>query len=404
MVAGEYTANGGRPEVMNLRLACATLLLRMDTNSYVPLKPSVAMKIAQVAPLFESVPPKAYGGTERVVSYLTEALVSQGHDVTLFACDDSVTKAHLVAGAKRGLRLDPARPDPVIRHVIMMDLVFDHASQFDVIHFHVDALHYPMARRCATPSLTTLHGRLDLPDIQILHNHFGEHPVVSISHHQRTTMRDANWLDTVHHGLPVDQYRFHPHPENYFAFLGRISPEKRVDRAIEIAIACGTPLRIAAKVDTYDERYFEDVIKPLLNHPLIEFMGEIAEAEKNDFLGGAKALLFPIDWPEPFGLVMIEALAAGTPVIAFDRGSVSEIVEDGVSGRIVVSTAEAIKAGREVGRISRRRCRDAFDLKFTSSIMATRYLSLYAKLTAGRSSVGGPVPRKIETSNRGRTG
>jgi glycosyltransferase involved in cell wall biosynthesis len=269
--------------------------------------------------------------------------------------------------------------------MIMLDLVFSSAPQFDVIHFHGDALHYPLARRCPTPSLTTLHGRLDTPDLQLLHRHFTSHPVVSISSQQRKTMWNANWLDTVHHGLPLDQYDFYPSAGDYFAFLGRISPEKRVDRAIEIAIACDTRLLIAAKVDPYDQRYFEDEIKPLLDHPLIEFVGEIGDRQKNDFLGHAKALLFPIDWPEPFGLVMIEALAAGTPVIAYGHGAVPEIIEHGATGFIVASQLEAIAAARAVGAIERSQCRADFEQRFTATIMASRYVELYTRLVAMRS-------------------
>jgi glycosyltransferase involved in cell wall biosynthesis len=341
------------------------------------------MRIAQVAPLFERVPPTHYGGTERVVSWLTEALVEQDHQVTLFASGDSVTRARLVPVTERSLRLDRRRPDWIVWHTLMLDRVFAMAQDFDIIHFHVDVLHLPLARRCSTPSLTTLHGRLDLPDLPPLYRYFPEHPVVSISDYQRKPLPWANWQATVHHGLPLELYDFHPEPDDYFAFVGRISPEKRVDRAIEIAIACGTPLRVAAKVDDADRLYFEDRIRPLLDHPLVEFVGEIDEPRKNDFIGRARALLFPIDWPEPFGIVMIEAMACGTPVISYRSGSVPEVLEHGVTGYVVDDQQEAIAAAREIHHIDRHRCRDAFERRFTARTMAERYLDVYR-------SLGGP--------------
>ena len=304
------------------------------------------MKIAQVAPLFESVPPRAYGGTERVVSYLTEALVDQGHDVTLYASGDSVTEARLVPAVDYSLRLHPRQPDWLMWHTSMVDRVFEDASRYDAIHFHIDYLHYPLARRCKTPCVTTLHGRLDLPDLLPLHQHFVNHPLVSISNSQRDPLSSANWCATVYHGLPEDLYRFQPVPQDYFAFVGRISPEKRLDRAIEIAVACGVRLKVAAKVDRTDREYFEREVRHLLDHPLVEYIGEIGDDRKNDFIGNARALLFPIDWPEPFGLVMIEAFACGTPVIAYDRGSVSEVMQDGITGYI----AARRKAWRYPGR------------------------------------------------------
>ena len=343
------------------------------------------MKIAQVAPLFESVPPQGYGGTERVVSYLTEALVAQGHDVTLFASGDSVTSAELVPVTERALRLDPHRPDWLVWHTIMLDQVFSRAAEFDVIHFHVDFLHYPLARVCLTPCVTTLHGRLDLQDLPPLHRHFFDHPLVSISDNQRKAMPQANWCATVHHGLPRELYGLHVRPQSYFAFVGRISPEKRLDRAIEIALRCDTPLRIAAKVDPADCAYFEQQIRPLLSHPLVEFVGEIGEAQKNEFIGQARALLFPIDWPEPFGLVMIEAFACGTPVVAYPCGSVPEVMRDGITGRIVQDQDEAVEAARRIDRIDRRRCREVFDRYFTSDVMALRYIGVYQTLIGTRS-------------------
>jgi len=335
------------------------------------------MRIAQVAPLYESVPPRYYGGTERVVSYLTEELVRQGHEVTLFASGDSVTRARLVAACPRSLRLDPKCIDPLAHHVRMVEMVFQRAAEFDIIHFHIDYLHFPLARRYGVPHVTTLHGRLDLPDLEPLYREFQDMPVVSISNAQRRPLPWARWVGTVYHGLPRDLYTFREEPGRYLAFLGRISPEKRVDRAIEIARRVGMPLKVAAKVDRVDREYFETVIRPLLRGPWVEYIGEIGEAEKNDFLGQAYALLFPIDWPEPFGLVMIEALACGTPVIAYRNGSVPEIIEDGVTGFIVQSLEEAVEAVPKVAGLSRRRCRQVFEERFTAERMARDYLAVY---------------------------
>jgi glycosyltransferase involved in cell wall biosynthesis len=338
------------------------------------------MRIAQVAPLFESVPPQGYGGTERVVSYLTEALVRDGHEVTLFASRDSRTSARLVPVVERSLRLAPHRPEWLMWHTVLMDKVFDMARQFDVIHFHTDFLHYPLARRCPTPSLTTLHGRLDLPDLAPLHRHFSEQALVSISDSQRLPLTGANWLATVHHGLPANLYGATQAVDDYFVFIGRISPEKRLDRAIEIALACAKRLRIAAKVDPADTAYFEREIRGLLDHPLIEYVGEIGEDRKRDFIGRARAMLFPIDWPEPFGLVMIESLACGTPVIAYDCGSVSEILQDGGTGYIVRTQEEAIEAAMRVHRLDRRLCRQEFEQRFTADRMARQYVDVYRSL------------------------
>jgi glycosyltransferase involved in cell wall biosynthesis len=340
------------------------------------------MRIAQIAPLIESVPPRAYGGSERVVHYLTESLVQMGHDVTLFASGDSSTSARLVPIVDRALRLNPARPDPVIWHTLMVDRVRELCNSFDVIHFHIDTVHLPVAVHCRTPSLTTLHGRLDLPDLKPLFKRFQKHPLVSISDNQRTPIPWANWLATVHHGLPLDLYDCHPQAQDYFAFVGRISPEKRCDRAIEIAIACNTPLRIAAKVDVNDHEYYEQKIEPLLDHPLVTFVGEIGDADKNDFVGNAKALLMPIDWPEPFGLVIIEALACGTPVIAYGHGAIPELIDDGETGFIVHNQDEAIAAAQAVGRISRQTCRAAFERRFAAPVMARQYLQHYTALMA----------------------
>lgn len=338
------------------------------------------MKIAQVAPLIESVPPKAYGGTERVVHYLTEALVQMGHEVTLFASGDSRTSARLVPIVDRSLRLHPAKPDPVIWHTLMVDRVRELSGSFDVIHFHVETLHLPLMSRCATPSLTTLHGRLDLPDLKPLMRRFKDHPLASISDSQRTPLAWARWLGTVHHGLPPDLYTFHPRAQDYFAFVGRVSPEKGLDRAIEIAIACDTPIRIAAKVDTQDLEYFERVIEPMLDHPLVTFVGEIGDAAKNEFIGNAKAFLMPVNWPEPFGLVVIEALACGTPVIAYGCGAIPELLDDGLTGFIVHDQHQAIAAARRIGEIDRSACREVFERRFTAEVMARNYLALYREL------------------------
>src|ERR1700736_1958060 len=293
------------------------------------------MKIAQIAPLFESVPPRLYGGTERVVSWLAEALISLGHEVTLFASGDSVTNARLVPVCRKALRLDAECVDPVVHHVLMMEEVFSQAGDFDLIHSHVDYLHFSLIRREQTPCVTTLHGRLDLPDLAPLYKNFRDIPLVSISDAQREPLPWANWQATVHHGLPRNLHQPGDGGGGYLSFLGRTAREKRPDRAIEMARRAGMPLQIAAKVAPTDRPYFEREILPLLQDPLIEFVGEIGEADKGAFLGDAAALLFPIDWPEPFGLVQVEAMAAGTPVIAFRGGSVPEIIEDGVTGFIV---------------------------------------------------------------------
>jgi glycosyltransferase involved in cell wall biosynthesis len=344
------------------------------------------MRIAQVAPLWESVPPRFYGGTERVVAFLTEELVRLGHHVTLFASGDSDTSANLVPACREALRLrGSACRDHLAPHILMLEQVAEKARDFDVIHFHISELHFPVARRLPTAAhVTTLHGRLDLEELQPLYREFADMPVVSISDAQRHALPHADWIATVHHGLPTDLFTFDAVGGAYLAFLGRISPEKRVDRAIAIAKSCGVPLRIAAKVDEADRKYFERDIAPLLDHPLVSFIGEIAEQEKNVFLGGSKALLFPIDWPEPFGLVMIEAMACGVPVIAFPGGSVEEIVEDGVNGFVVNSIEQASSAVRHIDRINRRKCRERFESRFTARRMASRYVDVYRKLAATR--------------------
>jgi glycosyltransferase involved in cell wall biosynthesis len=343
------------------------------------------MKIAQVAPLYESVPPRLYGGTERVVFNLTNELVRQGHDVTLFASGDSRTAATLVPIVHEALRLSSC-VDWMTPHVLLLEQVTNRSRQFDLIHFHIAQLHFPLARRISTPHVTTLHGRLDLPELVPFYDEFQDLPVVSISDAQRQPLPQANWIGTVYHGMPEESLAFHPGPGRYLAFLGRISPEKRVDRAIEIAKACGWPLRIAAKVDAADVEYFEREIKPLLNDPLIEYIGEIGEREKAAFLGGAIALLFPIDWPEQFGLVMIESLACGTPVVAFRGGSVDEILDDGVTAFIVDNVRDAIAATRRIHSLSRGTCRRVFEQRFTASRMADEYVELYEQLCRERAT------------------
>ncbi len=350
------------------------------------------MRIAQVAPLHESVPPQLYGGTERVVSYLTEALVSAGHDVTLFASGDSLTSAELVPLCPRALRLDPECVDPLAHHILLLESVADRAHEFDIIHYHIDYLHFPLSRRSGLPQVTTPHGRLDLPDLVPIYRRFPEMPVISISDAQRKPLPWLNWQTTIHHGLPEDLYRFHSEPGIYLAFVGRISPEKRVDRAIQIALALEMPLKIAAKVDRVDKEYFQDVIEPLLDHPLIEYIGEIGDREKEEFLGNAHALLFPIDWPEPFGLVMIEALACGTPVIAYNHGSVPEILEHGKTGFVVSSLGEAIECARRIGEINRADCRAAFERRFSARRMAHDYVRAYRQLARRPVTLPAEIP------------
>ena len=340
------------------------------------------MRIAQIAPLAEAVPPKLYGGTERVIWWLTEALVDLGHDVTLFASGDSVTSAKLVPCAPTGLRLAGIN-DHVASTLAMVERVRAVADQFDVLHFHIDMLHYPVFRERADRCLTTLHGRQDLPDFWPAYRTFPEMKLVSISDSQRTPIPDANFIDTVYHGLPRGLIRKGAGEGGYLAFLGRISPEKRPDRAIEIAKAAGIPLKIAAKIDHADHAYFTRVIEPLLDSPLIEFVGEIGDDEKSEFLGAAAALLFPIDWPEPFGLVMIEAMAAGTPVIAWRCGSTEEVIEHGRSGFLVETMDEAIAAVVAARALSREGVRAAFEQRFTSEHMARHYVDLYRTLAAG---------------------
>jgi glycosyltransferase involved in cell wall biosynthesis len=350
------------------------------------------MRVAQIAPLFESVPPRLYGGTERVVSYLTEELVRQGHQVTLFASEDSFTSAELVPCAPRALRLDPDVRDAIPHQMLMLDKVRERAGEFDILHFHIDYLHFPLFRAEAGRALTTLHGRQDLSDHMPFYAHFPEMPLVSISNAQRAPLPRANFVASVHHGLPLELHKPSFERGGYLAFLGRISPEKRPDRAIAIARASGVPLKIAAKVDKVDETYFREVIAPMLDHPQIEFIGEINEGEKTEFVGQAAALLFPIDWPEPFGLVMIEAMACGTPVLAFRRGSVPEIIEDGLTGRIVGSIEEAVRAMPDLLALDRRLIRSRFEERFSAGRMAADYLKVYHKLLRKRTAPEPELP------------
>jgi len=336
------------------------------------------MRIAQVAPLCESVPPKLYGGTERVVAYLTDECVRRGHEVTLFASGDSVTDARLRPACRRALRLEGAKViDPLAHHIGMIEMVAREAYSFDIVHFHIDYLHFPVTRRQRITAVTTMHGRLDIPDVHPVHREFAEMHLVSVSDAQRRPMPWANWAGTVYHGVPENLYQLRIQPGTYLAFLGRISPEKRVDRAIEIARRTGIPLKIAAKVDVVDEEYFESQIRGLLDDSLIEYLGEIGDEEKSEFLGGACALLFPVDWPEPFGLVMIEALACGTPVIAYRAGSVPEIIEEGRTGYIVETLDQAVSAVRRIDALDRRTCRRVFEERFSAGRMCADYLALY---------------------------
>jgi len=345
------------------------------------------MRIAQIAPLHEAVPPKLYGGTERVVSFLTEELVAQGHDVTLFASGDSVTSAKLEPVWPRALRLDPTIRDPIAPQMLLMEAVRRRVDEFDVLHFHLDYWPFSLFGRQRTPFVTTMHGRLDLPEWQPMFDMFPTAPIVSISDAQRRPLPQARYVGTVLHGLPENLLTPQPGPKDYLAFLGRIAPEKGPDRAIRIARACGIPLKIAAKVDRTDQVYFDEVIRPMLAGGGVEMIGEINDAQKPEFLSGAKALLMPIDWPEPFGLVMIESMACGTPVIAFNRGSVPEIVEDGVSGYIVEDERGAMSAVDRLSKLSRTTVRQRFETRFSARRMAQDYLTIYRSLAGEERSV-----------------
>jgi glycosyltransferase involved in cell wall biosynthesis len=338
------------------------------------------MHIAQIAPLTEAVPPKLYGGTERVVSWLTEELIALGHEVTLFASGDSVTSARLEANWPRALRLDGSVRDPNALHMMMLERVYQRAATFDMLHFHLDYYPFSLFSRQPTPFVTTLHGRLDLPEHQPVFDTFSHIPVVSISNAQRRPLPQANWVRTVHHGLPENLLRPKPVEPSYFAFLGRIAPEKGVDRAIRIAQHCGRPLKVAAKVDNVDREYFEEKILPMMKSARVDYVGEINDAGKSEFLSGALALLVPIDWPEPFGLVMIEAMACGTPVIAFNRGSAPEVIEDGLTGFVVEDVNGAIGAVDRLSHLSRAAIRRRFEQRFTARRMAQDYLAAYRSM------------------------
>ena len=336
------------------------------------------LRIAQVAPLYESVPPHKYGGTERVVSYITEELVKMGHDVTLFASGDSKTAAKLVPACGESLRLSKSTPDPFVYQTLQLEQVAQNIDSFDIVHFHSDYFHFPLSRRMKYPQLTTLHGRLDLPDLVYLYRTYSDMPLVSISQAQRKPIRFARWIGNVYHGLPMNLFRANINPGSYLTFVGRISPEKRVDRAIQIAEKSGIPIKIAAKVDKVDVAYFNEVIKPMLSSRYVEYIGEVSQDEKQDLLGGAIALVFPIDWPEPFGLAMIESMACGTPAIAYRMGSVPEVIDEGVSGFIIDSEEEGVTAVERCAALDRAVCRRQFELRFSSARMAAEYIALYS--------------------------
>jgi glycosyltransferase involved in cell wall biosynthesis len=373
------------------------------------------MRIAQVAPLYESVPPLGYGGTERVVSYLTEELVRGGHTVTLFASGDSRTRAHLAASCPRALRLHPDCRDPLAPHVRMLGHVYAHAHEFDIIHCHTDYLGLPLTRLTPTPTVVTLHGRLDIPEIAPLYRDYADVALVSISDAQRSPLPDVNWAATIHHGLPPDLYTFHRAPRAYLLFLGRIAPEKRPESAIRVACRAGVPLRIAAKVDPVDRAYFDTAVRPLLAHPLVEFLGEVDDEQKRALLGEALALVFPIDWPEPFGLVMIEALACGTPVIARRRGSVPEILCEGKTGLLCETEEDMVRAVRRVASLDRAASRREFEQRFTAAAMTQRYLDVYRQCLNGRAreqppdsdmrrSAAADKGARVETTQNGHRG
>jgi glycosyltransferase involved in cell wall biosynthesis len=345
------------------------------------------MRIAQIAPLYESVPPKMYGGTERVVYNLTEELVRAGHEVVLFASGDSETSAELVACSERGLRLNGGVRDFHAYLMIQLAMAYARSEEFDIIHNHVDYFAFPFAHLSRTPTITTMHGRLDLPEVRRVNGFFRSHPLVSISRAQRAHLPQANWVATVHNGIEVESFTFRPQPGRYLAFLGRVSLEKRLDRAIEVARAVGMPLLAAAKIDPADAEYFEHAIRPLLDHTVVEFVGEINEREKDAFLGQAYAYLFPIDWPEPFGITMIEAMATGTPVIAMGCGSVPEVVAAGVTGFVCRDVGEMIRAVHRIPELSRQACRAHVERRFSRAVMAAGYLRAYGQVLAPRETI-----------------
>ncbi len=350
------------------------------------------MKIAQVAPLHESVPPAKYGGTERIVSYLTEELVRQGQEVTLFASGDSKTTAKLIPIGTQSLRTDPNCQDSLAPHIVMLEEVLRRADEFDVIHFHIDYIHYAISSRIETPHVTTQHGRMDVRGLEDVYRMYRSEPVVSISNAQQRPIPWANWVGTVYHGLPLDLYSCENAPEPYLAFVGRVSPEKGLDKAIEIAKRAGLPLKVAAKVDKADTEYFETVIRPMLDDP-IEFLDEVDDHQKQNLLGKASGLLFPINWPEPFGIVMIEAMACGTPVIAFPRGAVPEVIDHGVTGLIVNNVDEALKAVKRLSSFDRKECRAAFERRFSAARMAHDYCVIYERLSGSKQDTAVEVLR-----------
>ena len=351
------------------------------------------LRIAQIAPLYESVPPRLYGGTERIVAYLVEELARRGHQVTLFAAGDSTVNVPLWAGVPKSLRLSGLDHLGAVFHLPMLSDIYDQATRFDIIHSHVDCLSFPLARFASVPTVSTMHGRLDVKELLPVYRHYKDQPVISISHDQRRPLPEMNWVGTVYHGLPRNLLKFRSEPGDYLAFLGRLSPEKRPDLAIEIARRSGIPLKIAAKIDRSDREYFETVIRPLLSTPGVEFIGEINETQKQEFLGRALALLFPVDWPEPFGLVMIEALACGTPVIARPCGSVLEVLRHGISGFIESSIDELVDAVQKVRDIPRRTCRAEFERRFTAEVMADNYEQVYYQLSDMRRVTQGAAVR-----------
>lgn len=361
------------------------------------------MRIAQIAPLYETVPPKGYGGTERVVSWLTEELVSMGHDVTLFATGDSVTNARLVEGTPKALREMNGYGDALAHHYLLIEKLMQQADQFDIIHAHLDYLPFPALRANKLASVTTLHGRLDLPSLAPLYREFFDMPLVSISNSQREPLSFANWQSTVYHGLPHKLYEFNAEPSDYLLFLGRICPEKGVDKAIEIAARAKMHLKIAAKVDPVDVEYYENTIKPLIEKGDVDFIGEASQDQKNDLIGNAKGMLFPIMWPEPFGLVMIEAMACGTPVIAFNCGSVPEVMEHGISGFICETVDQAVEHVRDIDKLSRAACRERFDQRFSVTAMAKGYLNVYNQVIVSNQKSGlvrfGRLRKEINVSH-----